>query len=70
MVNKLIQGMIAIVIGLALLPVIADFVQDLTDGEEAAFADSPVGALVELLPVLYVIVLVVGIVGYIYTGRK
>ncbi len=68
MVNKLIQGMIAIVIGLALMPVIADFTDELT-GSGGAFEEGPVGALIDLLPVLYVIVLVVGIVGYIYTGR-
>ena len=75
MVNQLIQGMIAIVIGLALLPVIAGFVEELThaggtDTDPGAFYDSPVGALIELLPVLYVIVLVVGVVGFIYTAKR
>ena len=75
MVNQLIQGMIAIVIGLALLPVIAGFVEELThagedNGDPGAFYDTPVGALIELLPVLYVIVLVVGVVGFIYTAKR
>ena len=69
MVNQLIQGMIVIVIGLALLPVINDFVVDLTE-EGGALADQTAGTLVELLPVLYVIVLVSGVVGFVYTGTK
>ena len=69
MVNQLIQGMIAIVIGLALLPVIAGFVEELT-GTDGAFEEGPVSALIELLPVLYVIVLIVGVVGFIYTSKR
>ena len=69
MVNQLIQGMIVIVIGLALLPVINDFVVELTE-EGGALEDQTAGTLVELLPVLYVIVLVSGVVGFVYTGTK
>ncbi len=68
MVNNLIQGMIVIVIGLALLPVINDFVVDLTDG--GALDGETAGTLVELLPVLYVIVLVSGVVGFVYTSTR
>ena len=81
MVNQLIQGMIAIVIGLALLPVVTEFVDELTRAEETdadgnviteagAFYDTAVGALIELLPVLYVIVIIVGVVGFIYTAKR
>jgi hypothetical protein len=69
MQNKLISGMITIVIGLALLPVINDFVDGLT-GSEGALADTTVGSLVDLLPILYVIVLVAGVVGYISYRRS
>ncbi|NCC41580.1 MAG: structural protein VP1 [Gammaproteobacteria bacterium] len=69
MQNKLISGMITIVIGLALLPVINDFVDGLT-GEGGALADTTVGSLVDLLPILYVIVLVAGVVGYISYRRS
>jgi hypothetical protein len=69
MQNKLISGMITIVIGLALLPVINDFVDGLT-GESGALADTTVGSLVDLLPILYVIVLVAGVVGYISYRRS
>ena len=75
MVNRLIQAMIAIVIGLALLPVVAGFAESLTTdggetGDPGALFDTPAGALVDLLPVLYVIVLVAGVVGFIYTSRN
>jgi len=69
MQNKLISGMITIVIGLALLPVINDFVDGLT-GDGGALAGTTVGSLVDLLPILYVIVLVAGVVGYISYRRS
>ena len=66
MVNRLIQSMIVIVIGLALLPVIVDFVDDFVaeHGEGGA-----IESLVELLPVLYVIILVVGAISYMAVGK-
>ena len=64
MVNKLIQAMIAIVIGLALLPVVNDFVTDLT-GTGGDLADTTLGSLVDLLPILFVIILVAGAVAWI-----
>lgn len=70
MVNKLIQMMIAMVIGLALLPVVNDFVTDLTETGGALEGNDTLIALVELLPVLYVIVLVAGSIAYITIGKK
>ncbi len=69
MVNKVIGVMIVLVIGLALLPVIGDFAADLT-GTGGQFEATTVGSLIDLLPVLYVIILVAGAVGYIATSRK
>lgn len=69
MVNKLIGVMIFLVVGLALLPVVASFVTDLT-GTGGSFADSTVGALIDLLPILYVIILVAGSVAYITTSKQ
>jgi hypothetical protein len=69
MTNKLIGGLIAIVIGLALLPVVADFVDDLA-GDEGTFADTNIGTLIDLIPVLYVIIIVAGVAAYVVTGRK
>lgn len=69
MVNKLIQAMIAIVIGLALLPVVAQFADNLT-GAGGALEGTTSAALVDLLPVLYVIVLIGGVVGFIYTRGR
>lgn len=69
MVNKIIGVMIALVIGLALLPVVNSFATELT-GTGGDLEGTTTGALVDLLPVLYVIILVAGAVGYIATSRK
>jgi len=69
MVSKLIGALIAMVIGLALLPVVGDFAAELT-GTGGDFEDTTVGALIDLLPVLYVIILVSAAVGYIAVGRR
>lgn len=69
MVNKLIQGMIMIVIGLALLPVVNEFVTDLT-GTGGELENTTLGSLVDLLPILYVIIIVVGAVSYIAFKRS
>jgi hypothetical protein len=70
MTNKLIGGLIAIVIGLALLPVVADFVDDLTGSGGGTFADTNIGTLIDLIPVLYVIIIVAGVAAYVVTSRK
>lgn len=69
MTNKLIQAMIGIVIGLALLPVVAGFASDLTTGTTPVLTGS-LATLVDLVPVLYVILLIVGAVGYMSYGKK
>lgn len=69
MVSKLIGALIAMVIGLALLPVVGDFASDLT-GTGGQFADTTTGALIDLLPVIYVIILVAAGVGYVAVGRR
>ena len=69
MVNKLIQAMIAIVIGLALLPVVADFATTLTE-TGGALEDTAAGTLVDLMPILYVIVLISGVAGWVYTAGR
>lgn len=65
MVSRLIQAMIGIVIGLALLPVVVDFVDDFVGAEEGG-----IYSLVELLPILYVVIIVVGAIGYLAVGRR
>ena len=70
MVKKLIQAMIAVVIGLALLPVVGDFVDGLT-GTGMTYESTTVGSLIDLLPILYVIILVAGAVSWIvFTNRE
>ena len=69
MVSKLIQAMVGLVIGLALLPVVGDFAEELT-GTGGQFEATTTGALIDLLPVLYVIILVAGAIGYVTFSRK
>ena len=69
MVNKLIGALIAIVIGLALLPVVYNFANDLTTSG-GALDGTTAGGLVDLLPIVYVIILVAGAVGFVATSRK
>ena len=60
MINKIIGAVLAIVVGVAMLPVVLDSIDALE------LTDYPVvESLVELLPVLFVIILVVGAVAYI-----
>ncbi len=69
MVQKIISVMIALVIGLALLPVVGDFVDGLT-GTGMQFESTTVGSLIDLLPVLYVIILVAGAVTYVVISSR
>jgi len=69
MVSKLIGALVAMVIGLALLPVVGNFAADLT-GTGGQFEDTTTGALIDLLPVIYVIILVAAGVGYIAVSRR
>jgi hypothetical protein len=69
MISKLIGALVAMVIGLALLPVVGEFAEDLT-GATGQFADTTTGSLIDLLPVVYVIILVAAGVGYIAVNRK
>ena len=69
MVNRLIQSLIGIVIGLALLPVVSDFATSLTE-TGGSLEGTTTGTLVDLLPVIYVIALVAGAAGFIVTSRR
>lgn len=75
MVNTLIAVMLAVVVGLALLPVVNTTITNLTadavmeDGvvvtEAGQFNGTVIATLIELLPVLFVLILVAGVVLYI-----
>ena len=70
MAKNLIQALIGMVIGLALLPVVGQFAGELT-GTGGQFEDTTVGALIDLVPVLYVIIVVASAVGFIaFSNRK
>jgi urea transporter len=69
MTNKLIGGLLTIVIGLSLLPVVHDFVDGLT-GANMVYENTTIGTLIDLVPLFYVIVIVGGVVALIAWGRK
>jgi hypothetical protein len=69
MTKTLIGAVITIVIGLALLPVVGDFVDGLT-GVGMTYADTTVGSLINLLPILYVLILVSGSALAVYFTSK
>lgn len=68
-VAKLISVVIGLTVGLSLLPVVNTFVTDLT-GTGGALEGTAAGALVALLPIIYVIILVAGAVAYITFSRN
>ena len=82
MSRKLIVAVISIVIGLALLPVINEFGTALTAPAvtntlgtvlttAGRYYGTTVGSLVDLLPILFVIILVVGAIALVVIkGRK
>jgi hypothetical protein len=85
MIKNLIQALIGMVIGLALLPVVGDFADNLTrEGilndpglippiyiiEPGPFANTTVGALIDLLPILYVIIVIALVVGFIVFNKS
>jgi hypothetical protein len=69
MTNKLIGGLLTIVIGLSLLPVVHDFVDGLT-GTSGVYEDTTIGTLIDLVPLFYVIVIVGGVVALIAFNRR
>jgi hypothetical protein len=82
MSRKIIVVVISIVIGLALLPVITSFGNSLTAPAvtntlgtilttAGRYNGTTVGSLVDLLPILFVILLVVGAIAFVVIkGRK
>ena len=69
MTSKLIGGLLTIVIGLSLLPVVNSFVTDLT-GTGMVYEDITIGTLIDLVPLFYVIVIVGGVVALIAFNRR
>ena len=57
MINKLIGGLLSIVVGLALMPVIADSTSTLT-GSGGTFEGTTTGSLIDLIPIIFVVVVV------------
>lgn len=68
MIRKLFGAMIGTVIGLALTPIVIDVVSDVTTTYGTAGTDvlgTGVETLLNLLPLLYVIVIIAGAIAYI-----
>lgn len=61
MVNKLLGAMLAIVVGVAMLPTITQTIDELDTTE----LEPAVESLIDLLPVLFVVIIVAGAVSYI-----
>ena len=68
MISKLFQAVLGVVIGLALLPVVIDTVNDLITDYTGTFGTGA-EALVELIPLFYVIIIVVGAVAYVKLSK-
>lgn len=64
MISKLFQAVLGVVIGLAMLPVVIDTVDDLITNYTGTFG-SGAESLVELIPLFYVIIIVVGAIAYV-----
>ena len=66
MINKLLGAMLAIVVGIAMLPTITDVIA----GLDTTALPTAVVSLVDLLPILFVIIIVAGAVAYIGFRRE
>lgn len=68
MINKLMGAMIGTVIGLALTPVVIDVTTDVTTTYGTAGTNvlgTGVETLIDLIPLLYVVVIIAGAIAYI-----
>lgn len=61
MVNKLLGAMLSIVVGVAMVPTVTDSIEAI----DTASLPTAVQSLVDLLPVLFVVIIVAGAVAYI-----
>lgn len=69
MTKSLIGAVITIVIGLSLLPVVQEFVDSLT-GTGMVYENTTTGSLIDLLPILYVLILVSGSALVVYFASR
>ena len=66
MVGRLVNALIGIVVGLAMVPTVVSTV----DGLDTLTLSSAEQSLVDLIPVLYIILIVAGAVGYLALSSK
>lgn len=68
MINKLFGAMLGVVIGLALMPIVIDVTDDVVTTYGSAGTDvlgTGLEALINIIPLLYVVLIVAGAVAYI-----
>lgn len=74
MISKLFAAMLTIVVGVVLIPVVLESVVNVvyTDGNTSTPATLPTGvsALLNIVPLLFVIIIIAGVVGYVAYNRK
>ncbi len=74
MISKLFAAMLTIVVGVVLIPVVLESVVNVvyTDGNTSTPATLPTGvsALLNIVPLLFVIIIIAGVVGYVAYSRK
>ena len=67
--GKIIAMVVSIVIGVALFPVISEFIDPLIESG-GTYAGTTTGSLLELLPTLVVLVLVAGVAAFVVLRKK
>jgi len=67
--GKIITLVVSIVIGVALFPVISEFIDPLIESG-GTYAGTTTGSLLELLPTLVVLVLVAGVAAFVVLRKK
>lgn len=74
MISKLFAAMLTIVVGVVLIPVVLESVVNVvyTDGNTSTPATLPTGvsALLNIVPLLFVIIIIAGVVGYVAYNRR
>ena len=61
MINRLFGALLGIVVGVALLPVVTGIIDDL----DTTTMSAAVVSLIDILPILYVIIIVVGAASFV-----
>lgn len=69
MTGRLMGGLVFIVVGLALTPIVFEFADGLS-GTGGTLEGTTAGSLVSLIPILYVLIIVAGTIGYVVFSKR